>query len=144
MKIQQQNSYNPNLKALYFTKTYPIRTDAYYKDCKSTKLGMKYVEDTSAKLTPIMKEAFQENCFIKNLAEKYDVLVEYLGEKFNLGTFDSSAFIYVVHNEEDLVKLDRYFFSSVDEYTPEGARFRLLSDINGEKYCGKFSYTYGK
>ena len=67
MKIQQQNSYNPNMKALYFTKVRPIVAEAVkYKNQKVTQNGIKYVEDTSAKLTPIMREAFEENRFIKN------------------------------------------------------------------------------
>ena len=46
MKIQQQNSYNPNMKALYFTKVRPIVAEAVkYKDQKLTQNGIKYVEE---------------------------------------------------------------------------------------------------
>ena len=63
MKIQQQNSYNPNMKALYFTKVAPTSKFNYPS---ITETGIKYIEDNSAKLTPIMKEALEENRFIKN------------------------------------------------------------------------------
>jgi hypothetical protein len=124
MKIQQQNSYNPNMKALHFTKVYPTVAEAVkYKDQKLTQNGIKYVEDTSAKLTPIMREAFEENRFIKKLAEKFDVFVQYLGERFDYGAFCTSANIHVVRKgEEGCLLSDFYIFNAQDEYTPEGAR----------------------
>ena len=145
MKIQQQNSYNPNMKALYFTKVRPIVAEAVkYKNQKVTQNGIKYVEDTSAKLTPIMREAFEENRFIKNWAEKFDVFVQYLGERFGYGAFGSSANIHVVRQEEGWFLSDIYLFNAQDRYTPEGARYRLLENIAREEYVDKSTYTLGK
>ena len=146
MKIQQQNSYNPNMKALYFTKVRPIVAEAVkYKDQKLTQNGIKYVEDTSAKLTPIMREAFEENRFIKKLAEKFDVFVQYLGERFGYGGFSSSANIHVVRKgEEGWLLSDSYIFNAQDEYTPEGARYRLLYNIAREDSVDKSTYPLGK
>ena len=78
MKIQTQNAYNPNMKALYFTKTVPMKSPTVdYINQKITNMGVKYVEDNSAKLTPLVREAFAENSFIKYLVEKFDVFVNY-------------------------------------------------------------------
>lgn len=145
MKIQQQNSYYPNMKALYFTKVLPRMSEALkYKDQKVTQNGIKYVEDTSAKLTPIMREAFEENRFIKNWAEKFDVFVQYLGERFGYGDFNSFANIHVVRKEEGWFLADSYIFNAQDNYTPEGARYRLLENIAREDYVDKSTYTLGK
>ena len=146
MKIQQQNGYNPNMKALYFTKVRPIVAEAVkYKDQKLTQNGIKYVEDTSAKLTPIMKEAFEENRFIKKLAEKFDVFVQYLGERFDYGVFCTSANIHVVRKgEEGWLLSDSYIFNAQDKYTPEWARYRLLYNIAREESVDKSTYTLGK
>ena len=146
MKIQQQqNAYNPNMQALYFTKVRPIVAEAVkYKDQKVTQNGIKYVEDTSAKLTPIMREAFEENRFIKNLAEKFDVFVQYLGERFDFGVFCTAANIHVVRKEKDWLLSDSYIFNAQDKYTPEGARYRLLDKIAREESVDKSTYTLGK
>ena len=147
MKIQQQqNAYNPSMKALYFTKVRPIVTETVkYKDQKVTQNGIKYVEDTSAKLTPIMREAFEENRFIKKLAEKFDVFVQYLGERFDYGVFCTSANIHVVRKgEEGWLLSDSYIFNAQDNYTPEGARYRLLYNIAREDSVDKSTYTLGK
>lgn len=145
MKIQQQNIYNPSMKALYFTRTIPMRSGTVdYINQKITKNGIKYVEDSSAKLTPIMREAFAENNFIKNLAEKFDVFVFYLGERFSCGNFDSSASIHVVREENGSFFSDSYIFGASDKYTPDGARLRLLANINGEQYIDKSTYKLGK
>ena len=146
MKIQQQNSYNPSMKALYFTKVLPRMSEAVkYKNQKVTQTGIKYVEDTSAKLTPIMREAFEENRFIKKLAEKFDVFVQYLGERFDYGVFCTSANIHVVRKgEEGWLLSDSYIFNAQDKYTPEGARYRLLYNIAREDSVDKSTYTLGK
>lgn len=146
MKIQQQNSYNPNMKALYFTKVLPRMSEAVkYKNQKVTQTGIKYVEDTSAKLTPIMREAFEENRFIKKLAEKFDVFVQYLGERFDYGVFCTSANIHVVRKgEEGWLLSDSYLFNAQDNYTPEGARYKLLYNIAREDSVDKSTYTLGK
>ena len=146
MKIQQQqNAYNPNMQALYFTKVRPIVAEAVkYKDQKVTQNGIKYVEDTSAKLTPIMREAFEENRFIKNWAEKFDVFVQYLGERFRFDAFGSTANIHVVRQEEGRFLSDSYLFNAQDNYTPEGARYILLENIAREDYVDKSTYTLGK
>lgn len=132
MKIQQQNSYNPNMKALYFTKARPLYNSAIkYCNEKITDQGTKYVEDNSAKLTPIIKEAFTENSFIKKMAEKYETFVQYMGEKYdmNMGGFKSSARIYVTKTEKDVTTSDSYTYSAKDVYSPNGARLKLFADI---------------
>lgn len=147
MKIQQQNSYNPNMKALYFTKSLP-RKLAKYEKLKSDETladnGITFIKDKSAKLTPIMKEAFEENRFIKNLAEKFDVFVQYLGERFGYGGFSSSANIHVVRKEKDWLLSDSYLFNAQDNYTPEGARYKLLYNIAREDSVDKSTYPLGK
>ena len=147
MKIQQQNSYNPNMKALYFTKSFP-RKLAKYEKLKNEEMlannGVAFIKDGSAKLTPIMREAFEENRFIKNLAEKFDVFVQYLGERFSCGNFSTSADIYVIRQEEGLYLSDSYIFNAQDKYTPEGARYRLLDKIAREEYVDKSTYPLGK
>ena len=147
MKIQQQNSYNPNMKALYFTKSVP-RKLAKYEKLKSNEMlannGIKFIKDGSAKLTPIMREAFEENRFIKNWAEKFDIFVQYLGERFGYGDFNSFANIHVVRKEEGWFLADSYIFNAQDNYTPEGARYRLLENIAREDYVDKSTYTLGK
>ena len=145
MKIQQQNSYNPNMKALYFTTTAPMRSEIMnYKNQKITEAGIKYVEDTSAKLTPIMKEAFEENPFIQRFVKKCDVFVQYFGEKFEgwslPGMFCSRAMVYIVPSEISNTTVDSYNFAGEDKYTPEGARLRLIDRLEHGRY-GK-SRTY--
>ena len=148
MKIQQQNSYNPNMKALYFTKSFP-RKLAKYEKLKNEEMlannGVAFIKDGSAKLTPIMKEAFEENRFIKKLAEKFDVFVQYLGERFDYSVFCTSANIHVVRKgEEGWLLSDSYIFNAQDKYTPEGARYRLLYNIAREESVDKSTYTLGK
>ena len=147
MKIQQQNSYNLNMKALYFTKSFP-RKLAKYEKLKSNEMlannGIAFIKDGSAKLTPIMKEAFEENRFIKKLAEKFDVFVQYLGERFDYGAFCTSANIHVVRQEKDWILSDSYLFNAQDNYTPEGARYKLLYNIAREESVDKSTYTLGK
>lgn len=132
MRIQQQNSYNPNMKALYFTKALPTRNPSVvYNDLKFSESGIKYVEDTSAKLTPVIKEAFAENYFIKHLAEKYECFVEYMGERYDMvyEHFNSMARIYVAGAEIPQKNMFFYTYSAKDKLSPEGARLRLLADI---------------
>ena len=147
MKIQQQKTYNPNMKALYFTKNIPSKA-AKNEIIKRNELlaenGIKFIKDESAKLTPIMKEAFAENRFIKKLAEKFDVFVQYHGEGFRFGCFCSSANIHVVRKEEGYVLSDSYIFNAQDNYTPEGARYRLLEKIAREESVDKSTYPLGK
>ena len=145
MKIQQQNNYNPNMKALFFTKVLPMRSGTVdYINQKTTKSGIKYVEDQSAKLTPIVREAFAENSFIKYLANKFDVFVQYLGESFSYDSFGSSASIHVIREENNSFYSDSYIFAANDKYTPEGARLRLLAKMRGEEYSDKSTYKLGK
>ena len=137
--------YNPNMKALYFTKVRPSVSKAInYKKQALTKLSsVKYVPDKSAKLTPIMKEALSEQKFIKKLASKYDALVQYLGEVVEFRTyrgettsvFKSTAFVYAVNPQNK--DMDCYCFSETDCYTPEGARVRLLDSISKGVYSTK-------
>jgi len=86
MKVSSINNYSqqnkPNFKALYFSKTAPTIKKSY-ENQKITATGLKYVEDTSAKLTQEIKEAIAENPFIQRVAKKFDTFVNYAGTKFN-------------------------------------------------------------
>ena len=146
MKIQQQNSYNPSMKALYFTKSFLTHTSCRPAAINEriTNLGVIYREDKSAKLTPIMREAFAENHFIGSLAQKFDVFVQYVGEKLKSDKFSSTAAIYVTRKENGSVLSEGYLFSSEDKYTPEGARIRLLENISAQRYTHKDTETLGK
>jgi hypothetical protein len=72
------------------------------------------------------------------------VFVQYLGERFSIGTFASSATVHVVRKEEGCFLSDRYIFNARDQYTPEGARYRLLDNIAREETIDKSTYTIGK
>ena len=135
MRIQQQNSYNPNMKALYFTKGVPVkaaRGEVLKKDERLTDNGIKFLKDESAKLTPIIREAIAGTKFIKNLAKVKDVFVNYFGERFdtNFEHFTSSMAIYI---ESDKCKNDANFkylpLYAKDKCTPEGARLRLFAKL---------------
>lgn len=132
MRIQQQNSYNPNLKALYFTKckpesaSYELKQGYVYAASK-----IQYIKDESAKLTPIIKEAIAESKFIKDFAKTRDVFVNYLGEKFNpnFNAFTSAMEVYVVTDAKtDNFRYMPYF--AEDKYTPEGARLKLFAQLD--------------
>ena len=151
MKVQtikpnyQQNK--PNFKALYFTKTQPMRSKRVdYINQKITDMGVKFVEDTSHRLTPAIKEAFAENNFIKKLVDKCDVFVSYIPEYYNsyVNEFSSSAVINVVRKENDLVLSDRYGYNSYDKYTPDGARLKLLSKIETNQPSDKEAIILGE
>ena len=66
-----------------------------YENQKITATGLKYVEDTSAKLTQEIKEVIAENPFIKRVAEKFDTFVRYVGTTFdsNFKEFSSKTFL---------------------------------------------------
>ena len=136
MKVQAiSNNYQQNktnFKALYFTKAQPMCSKRVnYINQKITDMGVKYVEDTSLRLTPALKELFAENNFIKKLADKCDIFIQYSHETYHsfVKEFDSHAIINVVRKENDTVLSDRYNYHAWDKYTPEGARLKLLSMI---------------
>ena len=142
MKIQQQNSYNPNMKALYFTKTAPVKDISLTRNINKwngevlTNNRTFFIDDNSAKLTSIMREAFFENSFIRNLSDKYETFVQYMGEKYDIqmGTFNSSAKIYITSQNKISNKIDTYTYLAKDKFSPEGARLKLLADIE-ENLC---------
>ena len=73
-----------------------------------------------------------------------DVFVQYLGERVRFGAFGSSANIHVVRQEKDWLLSDSYLFNAQDNYTPEGARYKLLYNIAREESVDKSTYTLGK
>ena len=137
MKIQainnnyQQNK--PNFKALYFSKKVPTLKHNY-ENQKITATGLKYVEDTSAKLTQEIKEVIAENPFIKRVAEKFDTFVSYVGTKFdsNFKEFSSKIDVFIV--SPDQKAMETHIFQAADKLTPEGARLRVLEDMAKEKH----------
>ena len=88
MKLQQQNGYNLNMKAVYYTEGKPLFNKAINyvnqssKEVKQTPNGARYLEDKSARLTAVLKEKFETIPFIKNLSEENEVFIEYLGEDY--------------------------------------------------------------
>ena len=92
MHIQSINSYNPSTKGLYFSKVSNVlfNKDAKYitqKQVKISEHGIRYIEDTS--IPQKIKERFQNNPFIKELAEQFDTFVFFRelpkGHENNLG-----------------------------------------------------------
>ena len=145
MKVQAINTNNyqqnkPSFKALYFSKKVP--TLKYnYENQKITATGLKYVEDTSAKLTQEIKEAIAENPFIKRVAEKFDTFVDYMGTKFSdsfnksnktYGNFSSKINVYIVNPEQ--TAMETHIFEGIDMYSPEGSRLRLLEKMATGKH----------
>ena len=127
----QQNK--PSFKALYFSKTVPT-LKRNYENQKITEAGLKYVEDTSAKLTQEIKEAIAENPFIQRVAKKFDTFVDYAGTRFNslFQTFESKTNVYIV--SPDQKAMETHVFRAIDKLTPEGARLRLLEDMATDKH----------
>ena len=127
----QQNK--PSFKALYFSKTVPT-LKRNYENQKITETGLKYVEDTSAKLTQEIKEAIAENPFIQRVAKKFDTFVDYAGTRFNslFQTFESKTNVYIV--SPDQKAMETHVFQATDTFTPEGARLKLLADMANEKH----------
>ena len=158
MKVQAINNrgkYNyqqskPSFKALYFSKKVPTLKHNY-ENQKITATGLKYVEDTSAKLTQEIKEAIAENPFIKRVAEKFDTFVDYMGTKFDssysnfnktYGNFSSKINVYIVNPEQ--TAMETHMFEGIDKYSPEGSRLRLLEMVATGKHiyqdCTKMDY----
>ena len=138
MKVQAINTNNyqqnkPSFKALYFSKKVPTLKNNY-ENQKITATGLKYVEDTSAKLTQEIKEAIAENPFIQRVAKKFDTFVDYAGTRFNslFQTFESKTNVYIV--SPDQKAMETHVFQATDELTPEGARLKLLADMANEKH----------
>ena len=137
MQIQAiNNNYKQNktnFKALYFSKTVPTLKNNYEKQ-KITVTGLKYVEDTSAKLTQEIKEAIAENPFIQRVAKKFDTFVNYAGTKFNSNFKEFSSKIDVFIVSPDQNAMETHIFQAADKLTPEGARLRVLEDMAKEKH----------
>ena len=138
MQVQAINTNNyqqnkTNFKALYFSKTIPTLKNNY-ENQKITETGLKYIEDTSAKLTQEIKEAIAENPFIKRVAEKFDTFVDYVGTKFdsNFKEFSSKIEVFIV--SPDQKAMETHVFKATDKLTPEGARLRVLEDMAKEKH----------
>ena len=141
MKVQAINNrgkYNyqqnkPSFKALYFSKTEPTLKHSF-ENQKITATGLKYVEDTSAKLTQEIKEVIAENPFIKRVAEKFDTFVRYVGTTFdsNFKEFSSKTEVFIVSPNQKA--METHVFQATDTFTPEGARLKLLADMANEKH----------
>ena len=84
MRIQQQNSYNPNIKALYFAKTTPLCNKALNyvnkADQKLSKNGFKYLEDKV--INPNIKKRIKNIPFVKEMAKKFETFVVYTENKY--------------------------------------------------------------
>ena len=131
MKIQQQNAYNPSMQALYFTKSVPTKSLLKLQEGHIfTKNRTQYLEDDSAKLTPVIKEAIAETRFVKTLTKTKDVFVKYLGEKFDPAyeRFESAMSIYIEQEDKNSKFKYLHVFGN-DKYTPEGARLRMLAKL---------------
>ena len=137
MKVQAiNNNYRqskPSFKALYFSKKVPTLKHNY-ENQKITATGLKYVEDTSAKLTQEIKEAITENPFIQRVAKKFDTFVNYAGTKFNSNFKEFSSKIDVFIISPDQKAMETHIFLAADKLTPEGARLRVLEDMAKEKH----------
>ena len=137
MKVQAiNNNYQQNktnFKALYFSKTVPTLKNNY-ENQKITATGLKYVEDTSAKLTQEIKEAIAENPFIQRVAKKFDTFVNYVGTKFNSNFKEFSSKIDVFIVSPDQKAMETHIFQAADKLTPEGARLRVLEEMAKEKH----------
>ena len=136
--INNRGKYNyqqckPNFKALYFSKKVPTLKHNY-ENQKITATGLKYVEDTSAKLTQEIKEAIAENPFIQRVAKKFDTFVNYAGTKFNSNFKEFSSKIDVFIVSPDQKAMETHIFQAADKLTPEGARLRVLEDMAKEKH----------
>ena len=136
MKVQAINANNyqqnkPNFKALYFSKTVPTLKHNF-ENQKITATGLKYVEDTSAKLTQEMKEAIAENHFIKRVAEKFDTFVQYIGTEYRGEEFDTIIKVNIVSQNQKA--RDIYAYQGIDKLTPEGSRLKALANMTYEKH----------
>ena len=84
MKIQQQNSYNPNMKALYFAKTTPLCNKSLNyvnkADQKISKNGFKYLEDKVTDKS--IKKRIANIPFVKEMAKKFETFVVYTENKY--------------------------------------------------------------
>ena len=136
---------NKNVAAILANNA-PASMNYYFKDnTYETKFERveKYVVNTTENKNSVYIFT-AESTTIKNLAEKFDVFVQYLGESFSFDSFGSSTSIHVVRQEDNQVLSDSYIFTANDKYTPEGARYRLLDKIRSEQPIDKSTYKLGK
>jgi len=140
MKIQQQNSFNPSMKAVYFTEGQPLFNKAAKyvnklgKEVKVTPNGTQYFEDKSVKLTPILKEKFENIPFIKKLSEKNEVFIQYFGEKTeHFGKdFFSYTTIRIPNYDKHIVM--KYEAFETDKEHPLKAQGKMLNSVEKKNW----------
>jgi DNA-binding response OmpR family regulator len=120
MRIQQQNSCNPNMKALYFTKAFPKRNDSFkYINEKITKSGIGYVEDKSAKLTPTEFDII-------------NILMQHYGQTVNSGIFLKEIWGYSEDDDVEMVRVHvRHLRSKIEKIAPKN---KYITTVYGGGY----------
>ena len=147
MKVQQQNSYNPAMKAVYFTEGQPLFNKAanYAKaagrEVKSTPMGTRYFEDT--KITPYLKWRFENIPFIKKLSEKNEIFIQYFGEKKESNARYYSYTTIRIPNYDKYIVMDYEAFETYDN-DPNLARIKMLQSIEEKKWFRATKYENGK
>lgn len=140
MKIQQQNSSNPSMKAVYFTKGQPLfNKSANYINrgkqlVKTTPNGTKYFEDVSVMLNPALKTKFENIPFIKKLAEKNEIFIQYMGEKYDSSNqnFYSMTTVRIPNYDKSIV-MDYDIFER-DTRGTEHAQAKMLKSLNDKNW----------
>lgn len=148
MKIQQQNSYNPAMKAVYFTKGQPLFNKAAKyanvagREVKTTPMGTRYFEDT--KITPYLKWRFEKIPFIKKISEKNEIFIQYFGEKKN--DMNKGYFSYTrisIPNYDKYIVMDYEAFET-HEKDPNVARIKMIQSIEEKKWFRATKFENGK
>ncbi len=148
MKIQQQNSFNPSMKAVYFTEGQPLfnkaakYVNAAGREVKTTPMGTRYFEDT--KITPYLKWKFEKIPFIKKLSEKNEIFIQYFGEK--TGHIGKNFFSYAtirIPNYDKHIVMD-YEAYETDEKDENLARVKMFSAIEEKKWFRATKFENGK
>ena len=148
MKIQQQNSFNPSMKAVYFTEGQPLfnkaakYVNAAGREVKTTPMGTRYFEDT--KITPYLKSRFENIPFIKKLSEKNEIFIQYFGEKKN--GMREGYFSYTtirIPNYDKYIVMDYEAFETHEEDLGI-ARARMFNSIEDKKWFRATKFENGK
>ena len=148
MKIQQQNSFNPSMKAVYFTKGQPLFNKAAKyanvagREVKTTPMGTRYFEDT--KITPYLKSRFENIPFIKKLSQKNEIFIQYFGEKKN--DMNKGYFSYTrirIPNYDKYIVMDYEAFETHEK--DQGiARSKMFISIEEKKWFRATKFENGK
>ena len=148
MKIQQLNSFNPSMKAVYFTDGQPLfnkaakYVNAAGREVKTTPMGTRYFEDT--KITPYLKWRFENIPFIKKLSEKNEIFIQYFGEKKH--ELRNGYFSYTtirIPNYDKYIVMDYEAFET-HENDKGLARARMLNSIEDKKWFRATKFENGK